>query len=145
MSFNKVIIEGRLGRDPELKYTTKGQAVARFSLAIERAWKNDAGEKQKETTWAECTAWGRNAELAGEYMKKGEEHLVEGRLKQENWDDKKTGEKRSKLVVVVDYLRLGPKRGDGVGGGGVFKLPPKPTPITQPSPNVPGETDEVPF
>ncbi len=145
MSYNKVIIEGRLGRDPELKYTPKGQAVARFSLAIGRKWKNEAGDEQEETTWVECNAWGKTAEIAGQYMKKGTEHLVEGRLKQENWDDKKTGEKRSKLVVVVDHLRLGPKRGDGVGGGGVFEVPPKPTPTTQPAPNVPGETDSVPF
>jgi single-strand DNA-binding protein len=110
---------GNLTRDPEIKYTPKGTAVAQLGLAINRFWSNDAGEKQEETTFVDVELWGRQAEVAGEYLKKGRPVFIEGRLKLDTWDDKTTGQKRSKMKVVGEQLQLlGSREGGGGGGSG---------------------------
>src|SRR6185295_19059832 len=119
-NFNKVILAGNLTRDPELRYTPKGLAIAKIGLAINRTWKNEAGESKEEVTFVDVDAFGRQAEVIAHYLKRGRPVLVEGRLKLDQWDDKQTGQKRSRLGVVLEgfqFLDSG-NLGDGGGGGG---------------------------
>lgn len=115
-SFNKVIILGNLTRDPELKYTPKGTAIASISLATNRVWTNDAGEKKEEVTFVNITLFGRTAENVGQYMRKGRPMLVEGRLKLDQWDDKQTGQKKSRLSVVGETVQFLGSAGGNAGG-----------------------------
>jgi len=101
-NFNKVILAGNLTRDPELKYTPKGSAVASFTLAVNRNWTTESGEKREEVTFIDITAFGKTAEIIGKFFAKGKPILMEGRLKLDQWDDKATGAKRSKLGVVLE-------------------------------------------
>lgn len=118
-SFNKVMLLGNLTRDPEVKYTPKGSAVADIGLAVNRTYTTDGGEKREETTFVDVTMWGRQAEIAGEYLKKGRPLFVEGRLQLDTWDDKQTGQKRSKMRVVCEnFQMLGSRDGGGEGGSG---------------------------
>ncbi|MEX1111773.1 MAG: single-stranded DNA-binding protein [Chthoniobacterales bacterium] len=118
-SFNKVMLLGNLTRDPEVKYTPKGSAVADIGLAVNRTYTTDGGEKREETTFVDVTMWGRQAEIAGEYLKKGRPLFVEGRLQLDTWDDKQTGQKRSKMRVVCEnFQMLGSRDGGGEGSGG---------------------------
>lgn len=116
-SYNKVILMGNLTRDPELRYTAQGTAVAKLGLAVNRVYKTSSGEKQEETTFVDCTAWARAAEVLCEYKRKGDPLLIDGRLQYSTWEDKETGQKRSKLEVVIENFQfIG--RGDGSGGSG---------------------------
>jgi single-strand DNA-binding protein len=116
-NFNKVILAGNLTRDPELRYTPSGKAVAKFGLAINRTWTSETGEKKEDTTFVDIDCFGRQAEVISQYMKKGRPLLVEGRLKLDQWDDKQTGQKRSRLGVVLEsFSFLDSGRGDGGGG-----------------------------
>jgi single-strand DNA-binding protein len=117
-NLNKVMLIGNLTRDPELRYTPSGRAVADISLAINRVWVNDAGQKQEDTTFVDVTLWGRQAELAQQYLTKGRGAYVEGRLQMDTWDDKETGKKRSRLKVVGDTLQFLPDGRGGAGGAG---------------------------
>src|SRR3974390_1176625 len=118
-NFNKVILAGNLTRDPELRYTPKGMAIAKIGLAINRTWKNEAGETKEETTFVDVDAFGRQAEVIGQYLKKGRPILIEGRLRLDQWDDKQTGQKRSRLGVVLEGFQfMDSGRGDGGGSGG---------------------------
>jgi single-strand DNA-binding protein len=114
-NFNKVILAGNLTRDPELRYTPKGTAVARLGMAINRSWKNEAGETQTEVTFVDVDAFGRQAEVIAQYMKKGRPFLVEGRLKLDQWEDKNTHQKQSKLKVVLESFSFIDSRPDGAG------------------------------
>ena len=105
-SYNKVMLLGNLTRDPEVKYTPKGSAVADIGLAVNRTYTTDGGEKREEVTFVDVTMWGRQAEIAGEYLKKGRPLFVEGRLQLDTWDDKQTGQKRSKLRVVCENFQM---------------------------------------
>src|SRR5215831_3381626 len=119
-SFNRVILAGNLTRDPELRYTPKGMAIAKLGLAINRTWKNEAGETKEEVTFVDVDAWGRQAEVISQYFRKGRPILIEGRLKLDQWDDKQTNQKRSRLGVVLEgfqFLDSG-RGGEGGGGGG---------------------------
>jgi len=118
-NLNKVMLIGNLTRDPEVRYTPSGKAVADISLAINRVWNNDQGQKQEETTFVDVTLWGRQAELAQQYLTKGRGVYIEGRLQMDSWDDKETGKKRTKLKIVGDNLQFLPDgRGGNTGGGG---------------------------
>lgn len=118
-SFNKVIIAGNISRDIELRHIPSGTAVADVSLAINSSYKDKNDQKKEEVTFVDCTLWGKTAELAAEYLKKGSAVLFEGKLHQESWDDKETGKKRSKLKVVVENMQfLGDKGGGNKGGSG---------------------------
>jgi len=159
-SFNKVILIGNLTRDPELKYTPKGTAVARIGLAVSRSWKTETGETREEVAFIDIDAFGRQAEVIGQYLKKGRPLMVEGRLKLDQWDDKTTGQKRSKLGVVLEsfqFLDSGNKAGGGAeaGGGGEYASrgpaprPSRPAPSAPAAPSdpdmPPAEDDDVPF
>ena len=118
-SFNKVILLGNLTRDPELKYTPKGTAIAQIGLAVNRSYSNEAGERIEETTFVDVELWGRTGEIANEYLRKGRQVLIEGRLKLDTWDDKQSGQKRSRLRVVGETMTMvGGREGGGSGGGG---------------------------
>ena len=102
---NKVIVVGNLSRDPEIRYTQSGTAVGNFSLAVSRKWTKD-GQQQEETSFIDCTAFGKQAELIGQYVHKGNKLGVVGRLKQDSWQDKETGKTRSKLGVIVEEMEF---------------------------------------
>lgn len=118
-SFNKVILVGNLTRDPQVKYTTGGTAITDIGLAVSRQWfDKQTNQKKEETTFVDVTLWGRTAEIAGEYLAKGRPVLIEGRLQLDSWDDKETGQKRSKLKVVGENMTMLGSRADGGAGGG---------------------------
>ena len=119
-SFNKVILVGNLTRDPQVKYTTGGTAVTEIGLAVNRQWTDKQNNTRRdETTFVDITLWGRTAEIAGEYLAKGRSVLIEGRLQTDSWEDKETGQKRSRLKVVGENMTmLGSREGGGAGGGG---------------------------
>ena len=131
-SFNKVILMGNLTRDPELRYTPKGTAVAKLGLAVNRSWRNAEGQQQDETTFVDVDAFGKQAETLGQYMQKGRPILIEGRLKLDQWEDKNTGQNRSKLGVILEKFSF-------VGGGNQNGGNTTPSPATAPPP-----TSEVP-
>lgn len=114
-SFNKVMLLGNLTRDPEVRFTPKGTAVCTFGLAVNRTWSGEDGQKKEEVTFVECDAWGKQAETIGQYMSKGKPIFIEGRLKLDSWDDKESGQKRSKLKVIVEsfqFLGVKPDQGE---------------------------------
>ena len=110
---NKVILIGNLGRDPERRSTPSGQQVATFSVATSRKWRDRDGNRQEQTEWHAVVCWGRQAEVAGEYLRKGRQVYVEGRLQTRSWDDKQTGEKRYKTEIICDNFQMLGQRGDG--------------------------------
>ena len=114
MAFNKVILMGNLTRDPETRTTPSGQSVTNFSIAVNRSWVGKDGQKQEETSFIECDAWGPRGETIAKYFTKGRQILVSGRLRQDSWDDKDTGKKRSAIRVVVEEFSF---VSDGRGGG----------------------------
>jgi len=112
MSVNKVILVGRLGRDPETRYTGSGQAVANFSLATDETYKDKSGERQKRTEWHKIVVWGKQAEIAQQYLKKGSLVFVEGRIQSREWQDKE-GQKRTSFEIVANNFRMLGGRADG--------------------------------
>jgi single-strand DNA-binding protein len=152
-SFNKVILVGNLTRDPELRYTPKGTAIAKIGIAVNRVWTNEAGEKKEEVTFVDVDVFGRTAENVGQYMRKGRPILIEGRLRLDQWDDKQTGQKKSKLGVVAETVQF---LGSPTGGGGEGSAPaparPRAAAPTAAAPageplegDGPPESDDVPF
>ena len=145
-SFNKVILLGNLTRDPEVRYTPKGSAVCDLGLAVNRQYTLDSGEKREEVTFVDVVLWARLAEIAGEYLKKGRPVFIEGRLQLDTWDDKQSGQKRSKLRVIGETMQLlgGRPPGPGGGEGGESRStkstpPPKAGKVAEP------DDDEIPF
>ncbi len=117
-SFNKVILVGNLTRDPQVRYTPGGSAVAEIGLAVNRSWfDKNSNSRKEETTFVDVTLWGRTAEVASEYLTKGRSVLIEGRLHLDQWDDKESGQKRSKLKVVGENMTMLGGRGETGGGG----------------------------
>lgn len=108
---NKVILIGNLGRDPEVRSTPSGQPVATFTLATSRRWRDKNGQKQEQTEWHTVVCWGKQAEIAGQYLTKGKQVYVEGRLQTRSWDDRQTGEKKYKTEVVCDNFQMLSARG----------------------------------
>jgi single-strand DNA-binding protein len=150
-NFNKVILAGNLTRDPELRYTPKGLAIAKIGLAINRSWKTETGEAKEEVTFVDVDAFGKQAETIGQYLKKGRPILVEGRLRLDQWDDKQTGQKRNKLGVVLEgfqFLDSGnrgdtaseaPRRPAAAAAAPAGAAPPAEPEVPEP------EQDDVPF
>ncbi len=121
-SFNKVILIGNLTRDPQVRYTPSGTAVSEIGMAVNRQWfDRQTNQRKEETTFVDVTLWGRQAEVAGEYLSKGRSVLIEGRLQLDQWDDRETGQKRSKLKVVGESMQMLGGRGDSGGGGGGYQ------------------------
>ena len=116
MSVNKVILVGRLGRDPETRYTGGGQAVANFSLATDETYKDRNGERQKRTEWHKIVVWGKQAEIAQQYLKKGSMIFVEGRIQSREWQDKE-GQKRTSFEIVASNFRMLGGRSDAAAAG----------------------------
>ena len=152
-SFNKVILVGNLTRDPELRYTPKGTAIAKIGVAVNRVWTNEAGEKKEEVTFVDVDVFGRTAENVGQYMRKGRPILIEGRLRLDQWDDKQTGQKKSKLGVVAETVQfLGSATGGGEGGAPAPAARTRPAAAPAAAPageplegDGPPESDDVPF
>lgn len=115
---NKVLMIGNLTRDPELRVTPKGTAICQFGLALNRKWRDEGGAEREETTFVDVEAWGKQGELVAKYLTKGAPAMVEGRLKLDQWDDKTTGQKRSRLKVVLDNVQFLSARRDGTAPGG---------------------------
>jgi single-strand DNA-binding protein len=150
-SFNKVILLGNLTRDPEVRYTPKGSAVCDLGIAVNRVYTTEGGERREEVTFVDVVLWARLAEIAGEYLRKGRPVFIEGRLQMDSWDDKQTGQKRTKLRVVGESMQLLGGRPGGAAGenpegdrpatsaGGKTAGPPKSA-----APDAPDD-DEIPF
>jgi len=115
-SFNKVLLLGNLTRDPEVRYTPKGSAVCDLGIAVNRQYTLENGEKREEVTFVDVVLWSRLAEIAGEYLKKGRPVFIEGRLQMDSWEDKQSGQKRTKLRVVGETMQLLGSRPSGGGG-----------------------------
>ena len=113
MAVNKVMLIGNLGRDPEIRYTTGGQAVANFTLATTEKYTNKAGEKQEDTEWHRIVAWGRLAEICGEYLSKGRMVYIEGSIKTRSWEDKEGNTKYTTEIVARNMQMLGGQGGQG--------------------------------
>jgi single-strand DNA-binding protein len=151
-NLNRVLLIGNLTRDPDVRYTPKGTAVADIGLAINRVFTGEDGEKREEVTYVDVVLWSRLAEIAEQYLKKGRPVFIEGRLQLDSWDDKQTGQKRSRLRVVADNLQLLGSRGEGdAGGTGGAPAPRRSAPAPAPKPNPPrdpdldAEPDDIPF
>ena len=139
---NKVILVGNLGRDPELRSTQSGQQVASFSLATNRKWKDRDGNRQEQTEWHNIVCWGRQAEIAGQYLTKGRQIYVEGRLQTSSWEDRQSGEKKYKTEVICDNFQMLGQRGDGAGG---YRPQDAAQPGGGPAPGPAAEDDDIPF
>lgn len=113
---NKAILIGNLGADPEVRYTASGTAVANFRIATSETWNDKQGQKQERTEWHRIVAWGRTAELAGEYLAKGRQVYIEGRIQTRQWDDRE-GNKRYTTEIVTQSMKFLGSRADGGGGG----------------------------
>jgi single-strand DNA-binding protein len=151
-NLNRVLLIGNLTRDPEVRYTPKGTAVTEIGLAVNRIYSGEDGEKKEETTFVDVTLWARQAEIAGQYLKKGRPVFIEGRLQLDTWDDKQTGQKRSKLRVVAENLQLLGGRQEGEGSGPSSPPPRRapgqsvPPPRAEPrDPDLDAEPDDIPF
>ena len=158
-SFNRVVLVGNLTRDPEVRYTPSQTAVTDIGLAVNRQWFDKATNSRKEdVSFIDVTLWGRQAEVAGEYLSKGRQVLIEGRLQMDTWEDKESGQKRSKLKVIGESMQMLGSRGDGQSSGGGAaprqsqSTPPQSTPPQSTPPphesfyDTPAPSgDEVPF
>ena len=150
-SFNRVILMGNLTRDPELRYTPKGLAIAKLGLAVNRVWRTESGETKEEVTFVDIDSFGKQAETIAQYLKKGNPLLMEGRLRLDQWDDKQTGQKRSKLGVVLESFKF---VGTGNRAEGANETARRPAAAAAPPSDVPAapepeapppEEDDVPF
>ena len=151
-NYNKVILIGNLTRDPELRYTAKGVAIATIGLAVNRSWRDSAsGELKEEVTFVDIESFGKQAETLGQYMKKGSPLMVEGRLRLDTWEDKQTNQKRSKLRVVLEsfqFLGSGSNREPGNPDAPRSRPAASPAAPTTPAAEggeAPAEEDDVPF
>lgn len=138
---NKVILVGNLGRDPEVRTTPSGQPVAKFSLATNRRRRDKDGNRQDETEWHNIVCWGRQAEIAGEYLSKGKQIYVEGRIQTSSWEDRKSGEKKYRTEIICENFQMLGTRGEG-GGGGYRQAAPSGSDSDL---GGPPEDDDIPF
>jgi single-strand DNA-binding protein len=149
-NLNRVLLIGNLTRDPEVRYTPKGTAVADIGIAVNRVYSGDDGERKEEVTFVDVTLWSRQAEVAQEYLKKGRQVFIEGRLQLDTWDDKQTGQKRSRLRVVAENMQMLGSRADSEAGSptaGAQRRTTPPPPQRQPpkDPDLDAEPDDIPF
>ena len=151
MAFNKVVLLGNLTADPETRTTPSGQNVTSFSLAVNRTWNDASGQRQEETSFINCTAWGPRGETIAKYVGKGRQLLVSGRLQQRSWDDKETGKKRSRVEVTATDVTFLDGAGAGAGAGGANSGGSAARPAAQSKPVVddiddkPIDLSEIPF
>ena len=119
-SVNRVILVGRLGKDPEIRSTPSGTTVAKFTIATDERYTDRAGEKQERTEWHNIVAWSKLAEICGQYLKKGKLVFIEGSLRTDSWDDKETGQKKYRTEIVAQNMQMLDKRGDDDGSSGGY-------------------------
>jgi single-strand DNA-binding protein len=140
---NRVILIGRLGKDPEIRSTPGGTSVAKFSIATDERFTDRSGEKQERTEWHNIAAWGKLGEICGQYLKKGKLVYIEGSIRTDSWDDKETGQKRERKEIVARDMQMLDRRGDEGGdsnsGGSYAKKG------SSPQPDVVQDDEEVPF
>ena len=145
-NLNQVNLIGNCTRDPELRYTPKGTAITDINLAINRSWKDERGQKQEETTFVEVTLWAKVAEVAAEYCRKGDPLFVSGRLHLDAWDDKQTGQKRTKLKVVGEMIQLlGARPQTKAAAPPSRPAAPATKSRPEPDPDLDGEPSDIPF
>jgi len=141
-SVNKVILVGRLGKDPEIRSTPSGTSVAKFSLATDDRFTDKNGEKQERTEWHNIVAWGKLAEICGQYLRKGKLIYIEGAIRTDSWDDKETGQKKYRTEIIANQMQMLDRKGDENGGGSYAGAAKKSTSNTATQVE---EDDEVPF
>ena len=145
MSVNKVILVGRLGRDPESRFTSSGQQVCNFTLATDESFKDRTGERQKRTEWHRIVLWGRLAEISQQYLKRGTLVYIEGRLQTRQWDDR-SGNKRTTTEIVANVMRILSPRGETAGAGAPADVAmPSDMEETQGSGESPISDEDIPF
>lgn len=153
-SVNKVILVGRLGKDPEIRSTPGGTSVARFTIATDERFTDRNGEKQERTEWHNIVAWSKLAEICGQYLKKGKLVYIEGSIRTDSWDDKESGQKRYKTEIIANTMQMLDRRGDEGGGGGYSgggsydrssSSQPRNTGKSAPPPSDMEDDEEVPF
>jgi single-strand DNA-binding protein len=147
---NKVILVGRLGKDPEIRSTPQGMTVAKFTVATDERFTDRSGEKQERTEWHNIVVWGKLAEICGQYLRKGKLVYLEGSIRSDSWDDKETGQKRYKTEINVRDMKMLERRDDsgGGGGGGSYSQsrgPSKSTGSAPPPDSGFDEDEDVPF
>ncbi len=143
-SVNKVILVGRLGRDPEVRSTPSGTTVAKFSIATDEKFTDKSGERQERTEWHNIVAWAKLAEICGQYLKKGKLVYIEGSLRTDSWDDKETGQKKYRTEIVARDMRMLDKQGDENSGGGGGSYASNSRSSSASGPDI-VEDDDVPF
>jgi single-strand DNA-binding protein len=141
-SVNKAILVGRLGKDPEIRSTPSGTSVAKFSIATDDRYTDKNGEKQERTEWHNITAWGKLAEICGQYLRKGKLVYIEGSIRTDSWDDKETGQKKYRTEIVANQMQMLDRKGDENGGGAYAGAARKGSSNTATQVE---EDDEVPF
>ena len=144
-SVNKVILVGRLGKDPEIRSTPSGTSVAKFSLATDDKYTDRAGEKQERTEWHNIVVWGKLAEICGQYLKKGKLIYIEGSIRTDSWDDKESGQKKYRTEIVANSMQMLDRRGDEGGGGGGGYAPSRSSGSSRPANDQMEDDEEVPF
>jgi single-strand DNA-binding protein len=146
-SVNKVILVGRLGKDPEMRSTPSGTSVAKFSVATDDRFTDRAGEKQERTEWHNIVVWGKLAEICGQYLKKGKLVYLEGSIRTDSWDDKESGQKKYRTEIVANTMQMLDRRGDEGGGGGGGYAPSRSTGSSSrpASADMVEDDEEVPF
>jgi len=146
---NKVILVGRLGKDPEIRSLPSGTSVAKFSLATDERFTDKAGEKQERTEWHNVVAWGKLGEICGQYLRKGKLVYIEGSIRTDSWDDKESGQKKYRTEIIANTMQMLDKKGEDDGGGysgGGSSYAKKPSAAGAPSRGAEIEDDdEVPF
>ncbi len=143
-SVNRVILVGRLGKDPEMRSIPSGTSVTKFSLATDERFTDKSGEKQERTEWHNIEAWGKLGEICGQYLRKGRLVYIEGSIRTESWDDKESGQKKYKTKIVATDMKMLEKKGDDEGGGG-YTGARKQAPTSSGAPPQMDDDDEVPF
>lgn len=115
---NKVILVGRLGKDPEIRSTPGGTSVAKFSIATDEKFTDKSGQKQERTEWHDIEAWDRLGEICGQFLRKGSLVYIEGQIRTDTWDDKESGQKRSRKKIIAREMKMLERRNDEGSGGG---------------------------
>jgi len=145
-SVNRVILVGRLGKDPEMRSIPSGTSLTKFSLATDERFTDKSGEKQERTEWHNIEAWGKLGEICGQYLRKGKLVYIEGSIRTESWDDKESGQKKYKTkIVATDMKMLDKKSDEDGGGGGGYTGARKQAPASPGAPHEIEDDDEVPF
>jgi len=150
-SVNRVILVGRLGKDPEIRSTPGGTSVAKFTIATDEKFTDRQGEKQERTEWHNIVAWGKLAEICGQYLRKGKLVFIEGSIRTDSWEDKESGQKKYRTEIIAQNMQMLDRRGDeeggsgsGYSGGGGYASKSKSSGGTAPPPQM-DDDEEVPF